>query len=121
MDLPSTDVLVVHWAVGRGYACCYGRAKEGLGQWLKVRLDHAVAFFHHGRLVKLDCRSDGRRTHELANELAELFVLCGYVDAQMRSVRLEQLVAIAGGTPAAGQEERLGVRAKSWSYRAGRA
>lgn len=86
MMLSATDLLAMHWAVGRGYPCRHCPANEGVGRGLKIRLEHAVAFFDDGRLAKLECRTDGRHTAKLAGELAELFVLCGYLAVHREAI-----------------------------------
>ena len=81
MTLPSTDQMIVRWAIDHGYPCTWSWMDRLEPPYVTVSLDHAMAFFQDGSLVRVVCRRDGRFVSEMARELAVVFALCGCVAA----------------------------------------
>jgi len=80
MTIASADRIVVDWALRHGYPCVYRRLETIAETVLMVVLDHATAYYLHGRLIKVSCRKDGRYAADMADELAAVFAVCAYVD-----------------------------------------
>ena len=87
MPMPASTInrVILDWAMGNNYGFRVCRVAGLPNHCLRIKLNHATVDFHNGQLVRMVAHDKGKRSGQLAMEMASLFALCGIIKSRNQS------------------------------------
>lgn len=86
MIASTTNRMILDWAMGNNYGFRLCKVAGFANHCLRIKLNHATVLLHDGRLVRMAVagggKRGGKRSGQLAMEMASLFALCGFIKSR---------------------------------------